>query len=294
MLTDEQLKQLKAPFPDDAITEDISRGFQLHSVKAAYIIERLNDVFGVCGVGWRYVHSPVETTGKEVTTEVALQYSYGDARCGPIYWDGEINCWAILDTPTNWSEPVFAHGGKSKGGGSAPLTDAKKSAVTDGLTKAASMLGIAHHVFKGLGKQGVREQESEPAPEPKKPADLEKLQDGEFALTIEECKEKGFDIGGYAKYAIDLLKNVRHEGKPYYDNLKHRENLYEELFGETDFGEWVLGWFRLLESYAFYLVEPSDDEFEEAKEYAKKVVQLGVEKQVSWEEAVELMEEGNA
>ena len=40
------------------------------------------------------------------------------------------------------------------GKGSAPTTDARKSAVTDGLTKAASMLGIGHHVFKGQVRVG--------------------------------------------------------------------------------------------------------------------------------------------
>ena len=37
-----------------------------------------------------------------------------------------------------------------------PHTDARKSAVTDGLTKAASMIGIGHDVFKGLVRAGVR------------------------------------------------------------------------------------------------------------------------------------------
>jgi hypothetical protein len=40
--------------------------------------------------------------------------------------------------------------------GAVPHTDARKSAVTDGLTKAASMLGIGHEVFKGLVRVGAR------------------------------------------------------------------------------------------------------------------------------------------
>jgi hypothetical protein len=36
----------------------------------------------------------------------------------------------------------------------AAFTDARKSAVTDGLTKAASMIGVGHEVFKGLVRAG--------------------------------------------------------------------------------------------------------------------------------------------
>ena len=39
---------------------DTSRGFELTSIKAAYVIERLNEVFGPCGIGWRYVSSPFQ------------------------------------------------------------------------------------------------------------------------------------------------------------------------------------------------------------------------------------------
>jgi hypothetical protein len=58
-----------------------------------------------------------------------------------VVWNAQIN---------DWSEPIFACGGKSLGKGGAVFTDAWKSAVTDGLTKAASMIGIGHQVFKGL------------------------------------------------------------------------------------------------------------------------------------------------
>lgn len=155
MLTQDQIRALRAPFPAKALTPDTSRGFELTSIKAAYVIERLNDVFGPCGVGWRYVHTPFETvvTGDqraEILTEVALQYRVSDDEqrgCGPVEWH---EGWRIRsDHPWHWSEPVFAVGGRGLGRGSAPNTDARKSAVTDGLTKAASMIGIGHQVFKG-------------------------------------------------------------------------------------------------------------------------------------------------
>ena len=156
MLTDNQIRALRAPFPTEALTPDTSRGFELTSIKAAYVIERLNDVFGPCGSGWRYAHAPFETLvladqRTEILTEIALQYRVADSEqrgCPPVEWrDG----WRPdHDRERVWSEPIYATGGRSLGRGNAPYTDARKSAVTDGLTKAASMIGVGHEVFKGL------------------------------------------------------------------------------------------------------------------------------------------------
>lgn len=79
MLTQDQIDVLKAPFPEEALRADTSRGFELTSIRAAYVIERLNDVFGPCGIGWRYVHSlfqkmTTDSGYQEITTEVAFQY----------------------------------------------------------------------------------------------------------------------------------------------------------------------------------------------------------------------------
>ena len=81
MLKQDQIEALRAPFPAEALSSDTSRGFELTSIKAAYVIERLNEVFGPCGIGWRYVHSPFDVlpTGngrEEIVTEVALQYRF--------------------------------------------------------------------------------------------------------------------------------------------------------------------------------------------------------------------------
>ena len=81
MLTQDQILALKAPFPPESLISDTSRGFELTSIKAAYVIERLNEVFGTCGIGWRYVHSPLEELHTddarvEFVTEVAFQYRF--------------------------------------------------------------------------------------------------------------------------------------------------------------------------------------------------------------------------
>ncbi|MCJ7737495.1 MAG: hypothetical protein MUQ10_09315, partial [Anaerolineae bacterium] len=102
------------------------------------------------------VHAPFENLvmtdqRTEVLTEVALQYRVSEDEqrgCDPVEWrDG----W-YLDHDRNrmWSEPLYAVGGHCLGQGSVPYTDARKSAVTNGLGKASSMLGIGHEVFKGM------------------------------------------------------------------------------------------------------------------------------------------------
>jgi len=132
MNKDEREKLLKKDFPKEALSADTSRGFQLTSIKAAYVIERLNDVFGLCGEGWKYKFSkfkePEDGEG-EVGVKVSLWYRK---------LDGE------------WSEPISYVGGKKVVRGN--ITDARKSAITDGITKIASMLGIGHSVFKGKVK----------------------------------------------------------------------------------------------------------------------------------------------
>jgi hypothetical protein len=67
-----------------------------------------------------------------------------------VVWDQQAHDWAFRASNHDWSEPIFACGGHGIGKGAAPLTDARKSEVTDGLTKAASMIGVGHEVFKGL------------------------------------------------------------------------------------------------------------------------------------------------
>lgn len=161
MLNQDQIEALRAAFPEEALSSDTSRGFELTSIRAAYVIERLNEVLGPCGIGWRYVHCAFQElesdNGRvEIVTEVALQYRFHATNdcvgCDQVVWNAQAEDWAFRDHGSNhdWSEPVFACGGRGIGKGSAPLTDARKSAVTDGLTKAASMLGVGHQVFKGL------------------------------------------------------------------------------------------------------------------------------------------------
>lgn len=138
---------LRKDFPQEAMSEDSSRGFPLTSIKAMYVIERLNDVFGLCGVGWRYAHTPERDINGEMGLELVLQYAVEEGE-GAYYYEDDK--WVSRGAP-KWSQPIFAFGGKkiSKGGGMSPYTDTRKSSVTDALTKAASYLGVGTAVFKG-------------------------------------------------------------------------------------------------------------------------------------------------
>ncbi len=164
-LRPEQIEALSAPMPKEALAADRSRGFELTTVKAAYIIERLNEVLGLVGTGWRYAHSPTTREDKEILLEVVLQYAVDDG-CPPMAWSRTENDWIFREhLPAVWSEPITAYGGNPVGGGGSPVLDAMKSAVTAGITKAASRLGVALQVHKGLRREG-----SDPRPETTRPS----------------------------------------------------------------------------------------------------------------------------
>ena len=129
-------KKLKADMPDESYSKDTSRGFELTSIKAAYVIERLNEAFGLLGEGWKYTVSSFKETMQpdqqeimEVGANVKFQYQLPN---------GE------------WSEEIPHVGGKRVIKNN--ITDARKSAITDALTKIAGMLGVGHLAFKGKVK----------------------------------------------------------------------------------------------------------------------------------------------
>lgn len=157
---------LSEPLPVEALSLDESRGFPLTSIKAGFVLERLQEVFGLLGYGWRYAVGPhwreVGDKGEEILVEVAIQWRVTDdvdqARYSPPaywlkQWDPQtaalMEGWEFGPGPAVWSEPVFAKGGSSaRRKGSTPLTDAHRSAVTNALTKGAGRMGIGQEVYK--------------------------------------------------------------------------------------------------------------------------------------------------
>ena len=130
---------LRKPLPPEAVKQHPTKTF-LSSIKAIYVTERLNDVFGVGS--WHLKVNHVTTTDKSMVV-VKVEFSipeYG------IYFE--------------------CYGGNDNGGENSKnfdLGDAYKGATTDALTKIGSYLEIGIDVFKGLGNTAP-----EPQQQPKK------------------------------------------------------------------------------------------------------------------------------
>ncbi len=128
MNPDKLLSELKHPFPEESFGVDLSRwnakeskGIKLVSIKAQYIVERLNDVFGV--YGWEF------NTDFDKCSEGIL--------CHGVLKVGKDPGVHRKVSSTGYS-PTKKN-----------LGDAYKSAQTDALGKAASWLCIGNDVFKG-------------------------------------------------------------------------------------------------------------------------------------------------
>jgi len=121
-ITDEIRDKLREPFPPECITQHPTKPY-LSTIKAIYIAERLNDVFGVGG--WNLESEVVERTEDYILVgghivlkdyDVVTQYQYG---------------------------------GHKTTGKNTEIADGYKSAITDCISKCASYLEVGIDVFKG-------------------------------------------------------------------------------------------------------------------------------------------------
>ena len=117
---DVRYQDLKKPFPKEALSTDSSRGFDLTSVKAQYVVERLNEVVGINN--WRH-QGDYELVEGGVIFKGSLIISRG--------LDGTVR-----------DAVGYAQIKRNIG-------DAYKGAKTDSLSKCASQFGLANEVFKG-------------------------------------------------------------------------------------------------------------------------------------------------
>lgn len=136
-LTLEIIRLLNKPLPKEAIKQHPTKTY-LSTIKAIYVVERLNECFGIGG--WIINNEVVTREAKWVVVKSILTI--------PEY--GII----IPD--------IFG------GNDNADLGDAYKGACTDALTKIGSYLGIGMDVYKGLADQPKTEQKAEPKKEPVK------------------------------------------------------------------------------------------------------------------------------
>ena len=116
-ITEEMKQALLAPLPDEAISQHPTKTF-LSTIKAIYVTERLNDVFGVGS--WKIKTDFIDKCDKMIVVKTTLEIpEYG------IYYE--------------------SFGGNDNQG----VGDAYKGATTDAITKIGSYLGIGIDVFKG-------------------------------------------------------------------------------------------------------------------------------------------------
>jgi hypothetical protein len=144
--------KLKADFPQEALKADISRGRgnPFTSVSAQYIVERLNEVLGIDG--WSFT-GDFEKTEEGVLFFGALGIRMSTVTPSAVMADGPgEGRWHVV-------EGVGFSAHKRNVG------DCFKSARTDALSKAASLLGIANEVFKGnVPPPGSSKPAAQPAP----------------------------------------------------------------------------------------------------------------------------------
>jgi hypothetical protein len=109
----------------------------MSDIKPQWRIEKLTELFGPCGIGWRItdVEYNYFTQGTETVVNCRLKFQYK--------WDGE------------WSEAIPASGGSKiatqERNGLYVSDEAEKMAFTDALSVAGKMIGLASDIYMGHG-----------------------------------------------------------------------------------------------------------------------------------------------
>jgi hypothetical protein len=130
VLPPELIAKLREPLPPEAVSPNPQKP-GLSVIKVIYVVERLNEVFGLNG--WRVVNEVVEN-GRMVVVKGALKI--------PKY-NIHIDQYGGNDNPDRG--------------------DAYKGACTDALSKCASYLGIGMNVYKGLHDERLKNGLNAPA-----------------------------------------------------------------------------------------------------------------------------------
>ena len=133
-ITQEMIEALRKPLPEKAITQHPTKTY-LSSIKPPYVIERLNEVFGLNG--WRDSYEVVSTE----------KFHKASAKKGE-YDILNVVVKGTLEMP-EYGIIRNAFGGNDQ----EDFGDAYKGACTDALTKMAMMVYIGMDVYKGLGSK---------------------------------------------------------------------------------------------------------------------------------------------
>lgn len=126
VLSPEQVLLLQKPLPPEAVKPHPTKTF-LSSIKAIYVVERLNQVFGIGS--WSLKSEVIDNKTAMIVVRTVL-------------------------TIPEYGIELESFGGNDNGGENSKnhdLGDAYKGAVTDAFTKICSYLEIGIDVFKGKG-----------------------------------------------------------------------------------------------------------------------------------------------
>lgn len=191
-LSDQQKELLKKPLPPEAIKPHPTKAY-LSSIKAIYVVERFNEVFGIGG--WRVNNTFVEKMDKWIVVKSTFE--------APEY--GII----IPD--------IFG------GNDNSDLGDAYKGACTDALTKIGSYLGVGMDVYKGLGDKPEKAAKTDSGAGKQKSTGsqaLPMIKAGQFSQICERLKagEKAVYFKAIAEFSFE--KTQQETLKSLYEAIK--------------------------------------------------------------------------
>jgi hypothetical protein len=136
-MTPEQYQALKEPFPEEAIERtrgsETRKGYDTTGIKYQWVVNRLNDV--LTPGGWR---TSQEFSVRETKARSGQQMY--EVSCDIV-----IKVGGVIDNGTEAAATAFATGGHRSNN----EADAKKGAYTNGLKKAAAMLGCGWQAYAG-------------------------------------------------------------------------------------------------------------------------------------------------
>lgn len=143
-------QSLRNEFPEEALHIDRSRGQKvlLVGAKIGWVVDWLNNKLGMCGYGWRFVYSNPEVLEDRVRVTVLLQYRVKDGDGVPAYYFNEHGAVVTWNVEKHWSEPIISVGEQKTRYDA--VGDAVKGAVSHGISKAASYIGVALENYMGM------------------------------------------------------------------------------------------------------------------------------------------------
>ena len=191
-----------------AVKEITGKQYRGNSPKPFWIVERLTDEFGPCGIGW----------GFQIINERFERFSETDS-----LHVASVRLWYVLDGVRGELEQI----GQTKASymsskGSFMLDeDAPKKSVTDALVKCASYLGFAGDIFSGrwddskyvaeAGKEWRKRDEE--AKTDGKPAAVKPIKPGVISATDGAAdalqEQERNEMTEVALYMIDMHRNER-------------------------------------------------------------------------------------